>query len=285
MTRPLEKTRRRRTLLCLPLYVWTVTFVLLPLVYVAGVSFCERDASWGVTSVLTLENYRALLKPTYLLVFGESLLTALLSTALALLLGYPFAYGMARSSPRRRLMLMVLVVVPFWTSALVRTYGWMILLRANGPINAALQALGWIERPLKLLYNNGAVLLGLVYTLLPFMILPCFTALERMDWSTVEAARDLGATPWHAFYTVTLPLTRSGIMSGITLTFVPSMGIFYIAELLGGSKSVLLGNLIQEQLLRARNTPFGAALAMALLGFTALVLWGQRRAGGETSLF
>ena len=144
-------------------------------------------------------------------------------------------------------MLMVLVVVPFWTSALVRTYGWMILLRANGPINAALQALGWIERPLKLLYNNGAVLLGLVYTLLPFMILPCFTALERMDWSTVEAARDLGATPWHAFYTVTLPLTRSGIMSGITLTFVPSMGIFYIAELLGGSKSVLLGNLIQAR--------------------------------------
>lgn len=275
----------KKRLLYLPLYLWSIVFVALPLVYVVGVSFFARDATWGVSSTLTLGNYQMLLDPVYLRVFGDSLRTAAIATSLALLVGYPFAYCMARVSPKRRLALMVLVIVPFWTSALVRTYGWMILLRANGPINAALQALGVIARPLKLLYSNGAVMLGLVYTMLPFMILPCFTAIERMDWHVVEAARDLGAGPRRAFLTVTLPLTLPGIVSGFVLTFVPSMGIFFISDLMGGSKTVLLGNLIQDQLLRARNTPFGAALAVVLLGLTALVIWAQRKTGGEMGLF
>ncbi len=277
--------RSKRTFLCIPLYLWSVVLVALPLLYVVGVSFFARGATWGVSDTLTLDNYRMLFDPTYLKVFGRSILISAETSAIALLLGYPFAYCMAKSSPKRRTMLMVLVIVPFWTSALIRTYGWMILLRADGPINTFLQRLGFIDRPLKLLYSQGAVMLGFVYTMLPFMILPCYTAIERMDWRTVEAARDLGASPSRAFLTVTLPLTSPGILSGFTLTFVPSMGLFFISDLMGGSKTVIIGNLIQDQLLRARNTPFGAALAVAMLVFTALVLWLQRRAGGEPNLF
>lgn len=275
----------KRRFLCLPLYVWTVLFVVLPLFYIVGVSFFTRNASWGVSSQLTMDNYKLLLDPTYLKVFTSSFGTAAVTCVILLLIGYPFAYAMAKTSPKRRTLLMVLVIAPFWTSGLVRTYGWIILLRANGPVNAALQALGLIDKPLKMLYTQGAVLLGLVYTLLPFMILPCFTAIERMDWRCVEASRDLGASPFRAFRTVTLPLTSSGIFSGLTLSFVPSMGLFFISDLMGGSKTILLGNLIHDQFLKARNIPFGAALSVVLLLMTALVLWAQRRAGGEIGIF
>jgi spermidine/putrescine transport system permease protein len=277
--------KTKKTLLCLPLYLWAVMFVGLPLLYVVGVSFFARATTWGISDTLTLRNYAALFDPVYLQIFGQSLLMAAATCACTLLIGYPFAYGMARARKKYRTLLMILVIVPFWTSALVRTYGWMILLRANGPVNELLKSLGIIKRPLKLLYTDGAVLLGFAYTLLPFMILPCYTALERMDWHTVEVARDLGAPPWRAFCTVTLPLTLPGIISGLTLTFVPSMGMFFISDLMSGGKFWLVGNLIQEQLLHARNTPLGAALTVALLLFTALTLWGQRKAGGETQLF
>jgi spermidine/putrescine transport system permease protein len=277
--------KQKKTWLCIPLYAWAVLFVGLPLLYVVGVSFFERNPSWGVSDIATLDNYRAFFDPTYLAVFGESIGMAALTSILTMLIGYPFAYAMAKSSPKRRTMLMLLVIAPFWTSALIRTYGWIILLRANGPINSILRALGLIDRPLKLLYTEGAVLLGFVYTLLPFMVLPCFTAIDRMDWRTVEASRDLGATPARAFLTVTLPLTLPGIISGLTLIFVPSMGMFFIADLMGGGKTMLMGNLIQEQLLKARNTPLGSAFAVLMMGLTAIVLWAQRRAGGETTLF
>ncbi len=277
--------KQRRMFLCIPMYAWAVLLTGLPLLYVLGLSFFERDATWGVSSTFTLSNYAMLFDPTYFQVFIDSIKTALLTSALTTVIGYPFAYAMARADKKRRTLLMILVIVPFWTSALIRTYGWMILLRANGPINEILRALGIIDRPLKLLYTQGAVLLSFVYTLLPFMILPCYTIIERMDWHVVEAARALGASPARAFTTVTLPLTFPGIVSGITLIFVPSMGMFFISDLMGGAKTVLLGNLIQDQLLRARNKPFGAALSVALMGLTALVLWGQYRAGGETTLF
>ncbi|MDR0898135.1 MAG: ABC transporter permease [Oscillospiraceae bacterium] len=277
--------KQKKTWLCIPLYAWAVLFVGLPLLYVVGVSFFERNPTWGVSDIPTLDNYRSFFDPTYLAVFGKSIGMATLTSALTMLVGYPFAYAMAKSSPKRRTMLMLLVIAPFWTSALIRTYGWIILLRANGPINSILRALGWIDRPLKLLYTEGAVLLGFVYTLLPFMILPSFTAIDRMDWRTVEASRDLGASPARAFLTVTLPLTLPGIISGLTLIFVPSMGMFFIADLMGGGKTMLMGNLIQEQLLKARNTPLGSAFAVLMMGLTAIVLWAQRRAGGETTLF
>ena len=275
----------RKTLLCAPMYLWAVLFIALPLLYVVGISFLSRNPTWGVGDRLTLESYRMLFSPSYFKVFLTSIQTAAICCAISVLLGYPFAYCMAKASPKRRAMLMILVIVPFWTSALIRTYGWMILLRANGPLNSLLQWIGVIERPLKLLYTDGAVLLGITYTLLPFVILPCYTAIERMDWQAVEAARDLGATPAKAFLTITLPMTLVGIISGVTLTFVPSMGMFFISDLMGGGKSILIGNLIQNQLTKGLNMPFGAALAVAMLLLTALVLWLQRKAGADTGLF
>ncbi|HIT68559.1 MAG TPA: ABC transporter permease [Candidatus Aphodomonas merdavium] len=278
------KKRSKKTWLCAPLYLWCILFVGLPLVYVAGVSFCTRDATWGITAVFTLENYRMIVDPMYLRVFTESLLLSAVCTVIALLIGYPFAYAMVKATPARQALLMMLVIVPFWTSALIRANGWMLILRANGPINSALKALGVIQRPLKLLYTRGAVMLGYVYTMLPFTILPCYTALARMDFSLVAAARDLGARPLRVFFTITLPLTMGGVMSAVTLTLIPSLGIFFLSDLLGGGKTVLIGNLIQNQLLTARNTPFGAALSVVLLLLTALVMWVQRKMGGETRI-
>lgn len=271
----------RSGLMAVPMAVWALLFVAIPLLYVLGVSFFEREETWGVSDRFTLENYRMLLNPIYLKVFLDSIKLAVQSTCLTVLIGYPFAYAMAKSAPKRRTLLMLLVIIPFWTSALMRTYGWMILLRANGPINTALQALGIIEKPLKLLYTPGAVLLGMVYTLLPFMILPCYNAIDRVDWRIVEASRDLGAPPWRAFLTVTLPLTVPGLVSGCVLVFVPTMGLYFISDLMGGGKTALLGWLIHDQMLKARNPPFGAALSVVLVGITVLVVALQRKLGGR----
>ena len=168
--------------------------------------------------------------------------------------------------------MMFLIMVPFWTSSLIRIYGWLIVLQAKGLFNWVLQTLGLIEEPLKILYTYPAVLIGMVYALLPFMILAVYSSVEKMDWSLVEAARDLGASPAKAFLTVTLKLTLPGLMSGIILTFVPSMGLFFIADLLGGNKIVLVGSLIQDQLTRGSNWPFAAALAMVLTIMTTLLI-------------
>ena len=172
---------------------------------------------------------------------------------------------------------MLLVVVPFWTNALVRIYGWMIILRAKGVLNHLLMSLGLIDTPLKILYTYGAVLLGMVYSLLPFMILPVYTSVEKMDWSLVEAARDLGANAAQAFLTVTLKLTLPGVLSGFVLVFVPSIGLFFISDLLGGGKIMLVGNLIKNQLMQARDWPFGAALSVVMMIMTFAIIFLYRK--------
>jgi spermidine/putrescine transport system permease protein len=256
-------------------------FTALPLIYILGISFYQRDETWGVTSILTLDNYRRLFDPVYIRVFADSIGLAVQATLLSLLAGYPFAYAMSKAKPKRRAALMLLVIIPFWTSSLMRIYGWMILLQANGPINSMLLKLGVIARPAKLLFTHGAVLLGMVYTLLPFMILPCHTAIERLDARVTDAARDLGASPARAFLTVTLPLTVPGILSGCMLVFVPTMGLYYVYDLLGGGKGAILGRVIHDQMLSARNPPFGAALSVALIALTGVVVALQRRLGGK----
>lgn len=267
--------------LILPMGIFALLFIALPLVYVLWLSFLERGALFGVTNQTTLENYRRILDIQVGRVLLDSLKVALGTTVLTLLIGYPFGYYMARAKPRWRTLLMLLVIVPFWTNALVRVYGWRILLMANGPVNSLFLALGLIDKPLKLLYNRGAVLLGMVYSLLPFMILPSYSSVDKMDWQCEEAARDLGSGPWRAFCTVTLPLTLPGIMAGCVLVFVPSMGIFFISDLMGGAQVTLIGNLIRDQLLKARDWPFSSALSIVLLGVTTLILWLYRRAGGK----
>ena len=268
----------------LPFLLWTLVFVAIPLIYVLSMSFMKRAETWGVVPAFTLESYRSMLSPTYLKVFGESLWLALLTTLFTLLIGYPFAYFTARLPERRRSLVMLLVIVPFWTNSLVRIYGWMILLRSQGVINTLLIALGVIDTPLKLLYNFGAVLVGMVYALIPFMILSVYNAIAKLDPALIEAARDLGAGRWRTFWTITVPMTRAGIMAGCVLVFIPSVGLFFLSDLLGGAKTMLLGNLIKNELLTAHNWPMGAALSVVMMAATLLVIGGYRRLSGEKSL-
>ena len=270
-------------LLRLPMYLWMIAFVFVSLLYILCLSFLTRGETLGVTNRFTLENYARLFDPQYVRVLLGSLELALLTTGISILVGYPFGYFMARLKGRARSVVMLLVIVPFWTNALIRIYGWRILLFANGPINSALLGLGLIREPLKLLFSDGAVLLGMVYALIPFMILPSFTAVDKLDFSVVEAARDLGARPFSAFLTVTVPLTLPGLLAGCVLVFIPSMGLFFLSDLLGGSKNVLAGGLIQK-LIGSRNIPLAAALSVVLLAVTSAVIAVYRKLGGSNGM-
>ena len=270
-------------LLKLPMYLWSIAFVFVSLLYVLGLSFLTRGEMVGVTNEITFGNYLRLASPQYLNVLLKSLRLAALTTALCILIGYPVGYLMARLNPLARSIIMLLIIVPFWTNALIRIYGWRILLMGNGPINTVLLKLGIIKEPLKLLYTDGAVLLGMVYALIPFMILPTFTTVDKLDFSVVEAARDLGASPLYAFFTITVPLTLAGLMAGCVLVFIPSMGLFFLNDLLGGSKSVLAGGLIQ-QLINSRDLPMAAALSVLLLTVTGAVIAVYRRVGGSDGM-
>ena len=275
-----RKDKRFALLLKLPLYLWTVLFVLAALGYVIGLSLQSRGELIGVSGQWTLDNYARLREPQYFQVLVNSLRLAALTTLLCALIGYPFGYLMARLKPASRSIVTLLLVVPFWTNSLIRIYGWRILLIGNGPSNTLLMNLGWIQQPLKLLNTEGAVFLGMVYALVPFMILPSSTAVEKLDYSVVEAARDLGASPLHAFFTVTVPLTLSGLMAGCVLVFIPSTGLFFLNDLLGGSKTMLAGNLIQS-LMKSRDLPMASTLSVLMLAVTGVVIALYRKAGGD----
>jgi spermidine/putrescine transport system permease protein len=270
----------RNSVLILPTWLVLGVFFLLPLALVFIISFAQRGAYGELKPVedlweylcsgAFLANYIRSFEPLYLGIYWRSCWIALLTTALCLVISYPVAYYIAMIAPaRRKNLLLALVVIPFWTSFLIRTYAWMLILRTEGLINTALMGAGLISEPLPLLYNEFAVLVGLVYGELPFMILPVYASLEKLDRSLLEAATDLGATPWQGFWRVTAPLTMPGILAGTVLVFIPSLGQFIVPDLLGGAKSMLVGNLIQNQFAVARNKPFGAAIAFEL---TAVVL-------------
>ena len=277
--------KRDRWWICVvPLYVFTLLFVLGPVIYMVAVSFAENTGGNGFNWAFTLDNFKKMRDPVYLQCFRQSFQLALSTTILNVLIGYPFGYFMGRLGPRGKRVMMFLIMVPFWTSSLIRLYGWLIILQAKGVLNNALLWLGIIDTPLKILYTYPAVLIGMVYALLPFMVLAVFNSVEKTDWTLVEAARDLGASPVRAFLTVTLKLTLPGLMSGVILTFVPSMGLFFIADILGGNKIVLVGSLIQDQMTRGSNQPFAAALALVLAIMTTLLLWLYRRITGTSEL-
>lgn len=260
-----------------PLYLFTIVFVMVPIVYLIILSFLTRATTWGVVNEFTVDNYIKILKPVYLNTFKESFRLAILTTGATLVFGYPFGYFMARLGQRAKRLIMMLVVIPFWTSALMRMYGWIIIFRSNGILDKVLMGLGFTEKPLKLLYSYPAVLIGMVYSLIPFMILAVFSSTDKMDWSLVEAARDLGATRLQAFLTVTVKMTLPGILSGVVLVFIPSMGLFFIADILGGGKVMLVGNLIQNELQSGRDWPFAAALSVILMIFTSVMIWLYRK--------
>ena len=279
-----EKRKGLAWLLVIPFYFYTIVFVVLPLAYMILLSFLKRAEVWGVTKEITWENYRNIFEPVYLRTFAESLKLALLCTFFIALLGYPFGYFMAKLSKQWKRRVMMLLMIPFWTSALIRMYGWIIIFRSYGLLDQFFMAVHITEKPLRLLYTYPAVVVGMIYALLPFMILSVYSSAEKLDWSLVEAARDLGASPFYTFITVTLKLTMPGFLSGVVLTFIPSMGLFFVADILGGNKIVLVGNLIQEQLMKARNWPFAAALSVVLMLLTSLMLAIYRKAAGVKEL-
>ncbi len=270
--------------LAAPMLIWSAIFVGAAILYIIALSFLKRNPDGdGVVLAFTLENYAKLMQPGYAKVFVRTLKLAVETTLLCVLIGYPFGLLMARAKGRARTLLLLLVIVPFWTNALVRIYGWRILLMGTGVVNKLLTAMGLIDKPLKLINTHGAVVLGMVYGLIPFMILSTYSSAEKLDRGLTDAGRDLGAKPWRVFLTVELPLTLPGLMSGGVLVFVPSLALFFISDLLGGPDDVLVGNLINDQLLRSRDWPFAAALAVVLLVVTAIVMLIYRRAGGKSS--
>ncbi|WP_270693864.1 MULTISPECIES: spermidine/putrescine ABC transporter permease PotB [unclassified Aeromonas] len=258
---------------------WLTLFVFLPNLMIIGVSFLTRDESELIAPLFTLSNYGRLLDPLYFEVLLHSLWLALLATSICLLVGYPFAWLLAHLPARIRPLLLFLVVVPFWTNSLIRTYALKVLLGTRGLINGWLLDLGLIERPLQMMYTEVAVIIGLVYVLLPFMVLPLYSSIEKLDSRLLEAARDLGANGWQRLMRIILPLTLPGIIAGCLLVFLPAMGMFYVSDLLGGAKHLLIGNLIKTQFLNSRDWPFGAAISVMLTVLMALLVYCYWRAG------
>ncbi len=281
-----RRETRRLLFLISPSLFWLLVFFLVPLILVLAISFGQRGTYGGVHWHLTLENYTRFFDRLYLRIFGRTLVIALTTTLICLLIGYPLAYFIATRPPRWRNGLLLLLLIPFWTNFLIRTYAWLLLLRDQGFINAfwtgplhavfaqlALAAPLWIwepflqatSAPLSLFGTDGAIVIGLAYGWLPDMVLPCYAAIERLDFSLVEAAQDLYANRLKSFLRVILPLTMSGIVAGSILVFIPSLGAYITPDLLGGAKSIMIGNVIYAQFMSARDYPFGSAISFVLM--------------------
>lgn len=262
---------KKSNLSILPVIVWLVLFLVVPMLIVVGISFMGRDDLGNVVLDFNLESYSRFFDPLYLGIYWDTIVLSVLTTGLCLLLSYPLAYFIANAGPRMQTWGLVLITVPFWINFLIRTYAWVLLLRTQGIVNNLLLDFGLIQEPLQMLYTKGAVLLGMVYTFIPFMVLPIYVALEQMDKKLLEAASDLGASPWRSFWHITLPQTKSGIMTGCVLVYVSTTGMFVVTDILGGSKSSMISNIIQSQFLGARNWPFGSALSVIFV-ITSLIM-------------
>ena len=275
---PQRSPGRAGWLLLAPLVFWAVAFVLAPAAIMLVYSFAERTALGRVVLAFTLDNYAGVVDPVYLRIVTRSIAYAGITTVICLVAGYPVAYLIGRADPRWRNLLLMAVMVPFWTSFLIRTYAWVTILKSEGLLNSLLLQMQLIAEPLEMLYTPGAVVLGLVYTFLPFMILPIYSSVEKLDGALIEAALDLGAGPLRAFSRVIVPLTSPGIAAGVLLVFVPALGIYAVNDILGGGRVDMIGNIIENQFKgNARNWPFGAALGTTLLVSFALIYWYVNR--------
>lgn len=257
------------------IYSWLLLFSFIPLLFIAIASFLSKDDSHLINLPWTIHNYLYLLSPSFARIFIRSILMAGLTTTICLLLAFPFSYILIKS--KRQSMLLILIIIPFWTSSLVRTYSLLSILKFKGIINTLLLKLHLIEAPLQLLYNNASVIGGLVYTLFPFMVLPLFTQMERFDFRLLEAGKDLGANRLNLFFKIFIPNTLPGISAGCVLVFLPAMTLFYIPNILGGAKSILIGNMIQNQFLVLENWPQGAATSMILTSIIIVFFIFYRR--------
>lgn len=264
-----------------PVVLVLVLLVALPLIYIAVMSFCSLDVYNNVSYEFTLDNYAALFYPDYMKIYGQSLLIAFLSTVISLLISYPFAFIIARADKKIKNLLYMLVIIPFWTNSLIRIYGWRTFLGTTGWLNKMLLGIGIINEPLDLLYTPATTVLGMVYCLMPFMILPLYTAIEKLDNSLLEASSDLGAKPYKTFFNVIIPLTSSGIFSGSIMVFIPCLGYFFVSNILGGGNTDMIGNLIERQFTKANNWPLGAVLSIILILITLILVKLYQKAGGD----
>ena len=271
-------TRKFQNITVTVIFAWLIFFVLIPNLLVFTVSFLSKDSSNFYALPFTFESYTRLFEPLYAQVVWNSLYMSSIATVICLIIGYPFAFMIAKIEPKYRAILLFLVVLPFWTNSLIRIYGMKIFLGVKGILNEALLGLGFISEPIRILNTEAAVIIGLVYLLLPFMILPLYSAIEKLDHRLLEAAKDLGANAFQRFIKVIIPLTMPGIISGCLLVLLPAMGMFYVADLLGGAKVLLVGNVIKSEFLISRNWPFGSAISIGLTVLMALLIFVYYRA-------
>ena len=266
-----------------PVSLWMILFVTIPMLFVIYISFMTRGTFGGVEYVFSIDSYQTLLDVIYFKVIAKSFRVAVVTTVLCLLVGYPFAYRIARASAKMKPWLLLLVIIPFWTNSLIRTYALILILKANGLISTLLMWLGVTEQPVSFMYGDFAVFMGILYTFLPFMVLPLYASIEKLDSRLLDAARDLGASGFQSFWHVTFPLTLPGIIAGSMLVFLPSLGAFYIPEILGGAKSMLIGNFIKNQFMVARDWPLGAAASTILTLLLALLIAVYRMANRKVA--
>ncbi len=264
-----------------PIVLYSFILILLPLVYIFFLSFCKNDSYGGIIYEFTLSNYMNIFDSTYIRILFKSCLIALVTTFICICISYPFALILRERSEKVRSLATKLVMIPFLTNSLIRTYGWITLLRKNGVINSGLLGLDIIQKPLSLMYNNLGIIIGMSYTLLPFMILPVCSAVFKIDNSLIEAARDLGAKPISVFRNIIIPETISGVFNGSLMVFIPAIGYFFISDILGGGKVMIIGNLIKNQFLTARNWPFGSAISIFLILVTFLLVKIYQKLGGK----
>ncbi|MBQ6283102.1 MAG: ABC transporter permease [Bacilli bacterium] len=277
----MKKNSGFKSFFILPIIIYTFVLILLPIIYILFLSFCTSDSYGGILYNFTLDNYLNIFDMTYIKMLLKSSLIALVTTFICILISYPFALILRNKSEHIKNLTTKLIMVPFLTNSLIRTYGWIILLRKNGIINKFLTSLGIIAFPLNLMYNKLGIIIGMTYTLLPFMLLPVCSAVFEIDKSLIEAAKDLGAKPLQIFKNIILPQTISGVFNGSLMVFIPAIGYFFIADILGGGKTMIIGNLIKNQFLTARNWPFGSAIAIFLIIITFALVKVYKKLGGK----
>ena len=275
------KNKTLRFIFLTPVIIYTFCLIVLPLLYILTISFFKSDFYCGMIYDFTLENYKELFNFVYLRIFINSILIALVTTLICILISYPFVLAISHKSKKIQQIIMTLVMVPFLTNSLIRMYGWIVLLRKSGAINELLLNFNIIDNPLSLMYNNIGIIIGMVYTFIPFMILPLYNSVSNIDKYTLEAASDLGASKIKRFLNIILPQTLSGLFNGAIMVFTPALGCFFIIDILGGGKVMILGNLIKNQFLTARNWPFGAAISVFLILLTTILILIYKKIGGK----
>ncbi len=265
----------KKNILIIPGIAWITIFLFIPCLIVISYSFFERGVYGGIEYNFNLDNYSRVVEYTYLKILLNSAKIAFLSATIAILIGYPAAYFIHLSPSKYQMILLFLVMLPFWSNYLIRTYAWMVLLNNQGIINTLLMNAGIITEPINILYTQSAVIIGLVYNYLPFVVLTIFSSVSKLDNSLIEASKDLGAKSFSTFFKIILPLTLPGVAAGFVFVFVLSIGNFITPDLLGGGKFLMIGNLIYDQYLSARDWPFGSSLSFVLISIMLLLLFAQ----------